>query len=165
MKSISKKARIWVALLSFLSAGNALALEQKSLGLTVEGTIANAPEWRNDLNAPIANTSFSFSNNIAGSPIRNIDSSEAKIKLFNAKAYPATVAISMPNNCSIGDTNLIQDAHVHFLNNGSAITTTGSTFTMAEGLQTFKIRFASAGGYGDKSGAIKCDAGALVYEY
>jgi hypothetical protein len=60
----------------------------------------------------------------------------------------------------------VADQHVHFLNNGSAVTADGTFDISSSSNQSYALRFASVGSYGDKAGAVDCiGAGALTYSY
>lgn len=136
------------------------------LTLTVSGTIAPTPVWQDGSSVNITTVSFSYAGQIAnGTPATNVDSATATVKLVNATAYPASVALVRPTGCAIGATS-VTDANVHFLDNGTPRTTNTTISLTTNGNQSYAVRFASAGNYGDKSGAVSCSGnGSLTYTY
>lgn len=169
--------------LAFGYSSAAFSVVNVSLTLTVSGFIAATPQWDDGSflepkweapvnfsvqpdggKAHIMLANFSFSG-IAGTAAANVDSESQPIRLTNASSYPATVALFRPSMCTIG-ANTIAHSDVHFLNNGTPVTK-DTTFSISnQSLQNFAIRFAAAGNYGDKSGAVSCTQnGHLTYTY
>ncbi len=135
------------------------------LTLTVTGTILSTPDWQDGSSASIASVAFDFDGLVAGAAAANVDSAASTVKLVNATAYPATVALVRPATCTIGADN-VANGDVHFLNNGTPVTTDTNISLATNGDQSYALRFAAAGNYGDKSGAVACAvSGSLTYTY
>ena len=147
----------------------ALALSPKvglaataDLGLTVSGTVLPTPQWQDASGKPIATLGFVFTG-VAGSASTAVDSAAAVAKLENALAYPASISVTLPSTCSIGSTR-VKDTDVAVLVSGSPAS---STLTLPSNKsESFALRFAATGGYGDKSGVVSCaNSGRMRYTY
>lgn len=155
---------VFLSMLALLPASAFAGSEAVTLQAT--GTIAAAPAWQDGAGADLTNIAFSFASLIAGSAsAADVDSAAFVAKLVNATAYPATVALLRPAGCAIG-ANSVTDSNVHFVNNGTAISSNANISISSNGNQSFALRFASAGGHGSQSGSVSCTTpGSLTYSY
>jgi hypothetical protein len=163
------KVKLWsvglAAQLSVLALSANVFGASEILTLSTTGAISAAPEWQDGDSVPISAVSFDFGGLVAGPAGADVDSANQVVKLVNATAYPATVALVRPSSCSIGAT-LVTNSHVHFMGNGSAVTSDSSVSIASNATQTYGLRFSSAGSYGDKSGSVSCvNPGSLTYTY
>lgn len=153
--------RVLVASASLALGGTALAIDV-DLAMTVSGSRNAAPKWQDSTSADVTTLDFAFSG-VVGAAASDVDSATVQAKLVNAISYPASVAVTAPGTCSIGATN-VSAADVKVLHNSGVAS---ASINLANNtLQNFAVRFAAAGGYGDKAGAITCSSnGRLRYSY
>lgn len=160
-----KSLRALLSMGVILTATGAFASGDVSVTLQATGTVNGAPKFKNSADTTITAASFNFDNNIAGNANRDIDSQSFDMKLVGARSYPASVDLVRPASCTIGSA-AVNDAHVHFSHDGVVATTNGSFNIANASLAPYFLRFAAAGGYGDKEGAVSCAApGSLTYSY
>lgn len=162
--STSKLARI-AALTSLLSLPSQAQAGTKTLTLTASGTMVRSPLWLGATSDILTTQTFSFEGIIAGPTAVDVTSADVTIKLVGVTAYPATVALVRPSSCTIGSEG-VADTDVHFVNNGSIVTADTALSIASDATQTYALRFAAAGNYSDKAGAVSCGAtGSLTYTY
>lgn len=141
------------------------AAGQSSITLQAKGTINSAPKFKDADDNTLATAYFNFDNNLAGNANRDIDSQAFQMKLVGAKGYPASIDLVMPASCTIGSAS-VNNAHVNFSHDGVVSSTNGSFSIASAALFSYYLRFAAAGNYGDKDGAVSCSApGSLTYQY
>lgn len=151
---------------SFLMVSSALGATS-SVTLTVSGSILPRPEWQNTGGTAISTMAFAFSGYAGVTAATNVDSAAVTAKLVNSASYPATVSLTLPTTCLIGATAVTQ-SHISLVTDatGTSSEVTGTSFQVSANTdKTFALRFASAGNYGDKSGAVSCTAGAVTFTY
>jgi hypothetical protein len=151
-------------LVALITTSSSTIAADTVLDINVTGTIAAQPVWQDGSSANITAITLDFSGLVAGPAAQDVDSAPSTAKLVNAIAYPASVALVRPANCTIG-ADAVNNADVHFLNNSTPVTTDSSFDIGANTDQSYALRFAAAGNYGDKSGAVSCDPGSLTYTY
>ena len=141
------------------------AAGQSSITLQAKGTINAAPKFKDADDNTLTTAPFNFDNNLAGNANRDIDSQSFQMKLVGAKAYPASVDLVMPASCTIGNA-AVNNAHVNFSHDGVVSSANGAFNIASAALFSYYLRFAAAGNYGDKDGAVSCSApGSLTYQY
>lgn len=147
----------WAAL---ASAGS------RNVTLQVEGTIASSPDWQDANGGAVSAISFSFGSRVASAiSVEDVDSTPFTIKLVNATSYPASVALVRPGGCLIGGSE-VQNEDVHFLNNGTPLSSNQAISIATDASQSFALRFAAAGQHGAQSGSVACNVpGSLTYSY
>lgn len=148
--------------LSLLASLTAMAANL-DLALTVSGTRTAAPKWQDGASSDITTADFAFSG-VVGAAATDVESAVVDIKLVDALSYPATANVTVPSGCAIG-ANSVSAGDVKVVADGVVA---GGTLSFANDTTTkaIKVRFAAAGNYGDKSGAVACStAGQFRYSY
>ena len=133
------------------------------LPLTVSGTIGKAPEWQN-ANGKISSADFAFAT-VAGIANQDVDSKSVQFKLVNIPQGPQNVALVLPSGCKIA-TASVNDSDVVLIRGTNTEIGSNQDITFTNDLlESFKLRFAAAGAYGDKDGAVTCTPGSMTFKY
>jgi hypothetical protein len=147
-----------------LVSGTATMALDLDLELRVTGTISGSPQWRDQSDQVINFTELSFASGLPKEPDTHRDSAANTVKLVNMRTGYASVEVTVPSGCKIGETN-VDGQHVKVLVAG-APKSNSEIISFSEGVQyPVALRFDAAGRYGDKIGDVRCTPGKLRYNY